>query len=493
MSSTRATILKNAFSLFGAQLITWSVTLLVTVIVPRYLGPTLSGQLIIGYAIWAVVVLMTEFGMDTAIIKEVARTPDITPNVLGTTLLLRLIFFVIGCGLVAIYTSVIGYSAEVIEIIFLIGIAQLFLLLGGACRSVLEGIESMQSIALVDIITKAIHMVLAIAAVLLGYGLRTFVLVAIIVALAYLITMLLAVLRRFPLMFQTNMASAVGLLQQSVPYLFSKAAIGLYAIIDIWLISHLLDAQAVGWYGAAGKLFATSLFIPTIFMTVLFPALARLHTTDPEKLLQLIRRGFDMLLLVSVPVGLGLFIVGQPVIDLLYGPKYTPAGPILSIMGIAAIFTYLNALFGRYMFAIDRQRSWVGVMVGAALLKIPLGLLFIPWFQDLSGNGALGAAFGNIITEGFMTIIGISLMPKGTFTSENIATNAKIIVSGILMAAVVWLFYDLFVLVPIMVGVIVYTALVLVLRIVPEEDLKLIGQFRHSLLRKFRRNAPHTV
>jgi O-antigen/teichoic acid export membrane protein len=227
MNSTRITILKNAFSLFGAQLITWSVTLLVTVIVPRYLGPTLSGQLIIGYAIWAVVVLMTEFGMDTAIVKEVARTPDITPNVLGTTLVLRLIFFVIGCGLVAIYTSIVGYSAEVIEIIFLIGIAQLFLLLGGACRSVLEGIESMQSIALVDIITKAIHMVLAIAAVLLGYGLRTFVLVAIIVALAYLITMLLAVLRRFPLMFQTNMASAVGLLQQSVPYLFSKAAIGL--------------------------------------------------------------------------------------------------------------------------------------------------------------------------------------------------------------------------------------------------------------------------
>lgn len=493
MPSTKITILKNGFSLLGAQLITWSATIVLTVLVPRYLGPALSGQLIIGTSIWAVINLGVEFGMNTAIVKEVARDPDSTSHLLGTTLILRLITFLIGCVLVASYTLLMGYSAETTLIVFCIGISQLLLILSSAYRSVLEGTETMEHIALAEILTKLTHMILAVSAVFLGYDLLAFVITGILAALVYMSILLFAVLRRFKIKLSISVPSAIALLRSGLPYLFSNISMGLYGIIDIWLLSYFLNTEAVGWYGAAGRLFGTLMFIPSIAMTVLFPVLSRMHNSDPDHVAHTIRRSFDVLLLISIPVGLGVFAVGSPVINILYGPQYVPSGPILSLMGVVAIFTYLNVLWGRYMYAIDRQKTWVIVMLMAALVKLPLGLWFIPWFQAFAGNGGLGGAFSNLITEGLMMFVGILLMPRGTFKLSHIITPSKIIISGVIMASAAWLLRDLFIVIPILAGAAIYTILVLLLRIIPKEDMELFDRARKSLLRRFQRVTANTA
>lgn len=486
MHSQRRTILRNASSLFGAQLLTWITALAGMVFVARHLGPAISGQLFLATSIWTIVSIFIDLGMNTALVKQIARTPESTPRLFATTVLIRLGMFIPGCLLVGVYSSAMGYTLEAIAVIFLIGIAQLFWSLGNACNAVLQGIESMEYMSIADVASKVVNAILSIVAIYMDFGLLSFVIITVFSALVGLTIQLMAVWRVYPPILHFNITEGIAMMRSGLPYLLSGASLVIYGQLDVFMLSHLVDTQAVGWYSVASRLFGTLLFIPSIFVTVLFPSLSRAHVSDPSSLIQFIRRSFDLMLLISVPVGLGLIVIGQPAIDLLFGAAFAPGGQVLSMFGIVAIFSYLNILSARYLYAIDRQKIWAFVMLAATLVTIPLNLLLIPWCDQILNNGALGGVLSFIITEGAMLIIALFLLPRGALGRQNAYTAFKIVLAGMLMAGSAWFFRDQFIAIPIAVGIVTYTPLVLFLRILPSEEIKLLSELVRS---RFQRSA----
>ncbi len=495
MNGTGKTIAKNATVLMASQLITWSLTLALMVYLPRMLGATAVGQFHLANSIWAMAGVVATFGMDTYLVKAVARRPEKLSEVYGAILIFRAVIFSLTFGFVALYVQFAGYEVETITVIFIIGVSGFFLLLTGTSRSALEGLERMEYVSLSDIISKTFLTVVGLVMLFLGKGILVISAVVVTSSIIGLFIQRAYLKRLHPIHIKFDWQVTKKIIRESFPYFLVSVFSVVYIQLDIVIISLLADEEVVGWYGAADGLFATLMFIPSIFMTAVFPALTRLHADGSEEneengendqtiLSDMMGKSFDFLMLLSVPIGLGVMVIATPVVLLLFGEELINSGPVLSVMGVVLILTYQNMLLGSFIISVDRQKILTIIMAVATVATIPLDLLLVPWCQETFGNGAIGGSLAFIITEGGMMLAGLYVLPKGLLGWSNVWTTVRIFAAGLVMVTAVWFLQDIFIAVPIIVGGIVYAAMILLLRVIPQEDLLLLRGVAERVLNR---------
>lgn len=489
MSSTSRRIAKNAGFLMISQVMTWGMTLVILIFMTRRLGAQGVGQIHLANSIWAIVAIMVAFGMDTLLTKEIARRPEQTGKMFSTSALLRLGLHVVGTAVVAGYVYLAGYGAVTVAVIFLTGVASLLDQFVRVCRASLQGLETMEFITLGDVASRAFTLVVTIALLLLGYGVVPVVAVGAGAALLNLLIQLHFLRREAPLSLAFDWSYARSMLKAGVPYLMVSIFLVIYMQIDIIIISLLVDERGVGWYGAADQLFGTLLFVPTVFVTAVFPTLSRMYASGSSSVQPIMSKSFDLLMLLSVPIGLGVLLVANQTVTLLFGSDFTNSGPILAVMGIVLILTYQNMLLGQFLISTDRQNQWTWVMGIATVATIPLDLVLIPWCQQMFGNGAIGGALAFVVTESGMLIAGIGMLPAGALNRGNAWRAARILLAGLAMLAVTWWVRDLFLVVPVLVGTAVYLVAILLLRVVPREDWLLLKEAGLRLTGRLRRRT----
>jgi len=332
---------------------------------------------------------------------------------------------------------------------------------------------------------KAINSLVCIALLLSGWGVYAVATVAVAAALVTLGIEWVALKRLMgPITLRFDRAEAGRMLRASFPYLMSGVFLVIYMQVDIVIISLLVDERAVGWYGAADQLFGTFLFVPTVFITAVFPSLSRLYATAADSLPRLMRKSWDLLLLLAIPIGLGVLVIADPLVVTLFGPEFAASGPILAMMGIVLILTYQNILLGQFLISTDRQNAWTVVMAVTAIITVPLDFLFVPWCQRQFGNGAIGGALSFIITELGMNIVGVWLLPHGSLGRSNVRTGALGLIAGLAMVAVAWPLRSYFLALPIAAGAVAYIALIVILRVLPQDDWQLLGDLARGALRR---------
>ena len=474
MNSTGKTIAKNASIMMGAQMVTAIISIGMSVVLPRHLGPANIGALSIAGAIWAIPSVFITWGTDTLLVKEIARAPERAAELCGTALGLRAILYALSWVFVALYITIAHVPTTLLPLVIIAGVTQIIGAAVGVSQTVIQGMELMSYGSIADIVSKAVNLLLVITVLFLGYGVIAVALVGIVTAIVSLTMQQYFLRRQIRTRVQFDPRALRAMIKDGQPYLLSGLALTAYATIDSLIISALVDQRAVGYYSMAQGLTGAFLFIPTIFITAIFPTLSRAHTQDPALLIKLTRKSFDMLLLLAIPVGFGVIAIADPLVVLLYGEAFAPSGPILAVQGITLILIFLTILLGRLLTSSDRQNTWTVVLIIATVITILLDLVLVPWCQHTFDNGAIGGSLSFVITEFAMVIVGIILLPKGTLGFANAFTAARILFAGCVMLLVTWQFRTVFIAIPVLVGSIVYPALILLMRVVPSEDLALL-------------------
>lgn len=487
MVSIKKTIAKNAGVLMSSQLIMWSLSLVLTIFLPRYLGAAGIGQLHFADSLWIIAGVFVAFGASTLMTKEIARDPSRTASLFGTTLVLRTLFFLLVYVVLIGALKLFNYRADTIIVVGIVGIASLVWQYANACQAALQGVEQMEWVSLASISSKIIYTVVAVMLLLAGAG--VFIIAALLLVSAFISLgiQLFFLLRIQPLRFTFSSQTAITMLRASTPYFLSGLFLVVYAQIDVIFISAYLNEEAVGWYGAADRLFATFLFIPAALTLAAFPAFSRMFLSDPDPLKKLMSKSFDMLLLIGVPLGLGLLSIADPLVILLFGPEFEQSGTILAVFGIVLILTFQNILLGKFLISIDKQNIWTAVMAIATVITIFLDILLIPLCEALIGNGAVGGALAFVITESILLISALLLLPSGTLGRANVSVAARILLAGAIMLFAVWPIRAMFIGIPILVGAGVYLGLIALFRVVPKEDISLVK----SLIKQPRAQQTH--
>lgn len=484
MNSAGKRIAKNAGFLMASQIATWIFSLVLTIMMPRFLGVEGIGQLRLATSIWAIVMIVATFGMDTLLTKEIAREPEKAGDLFGTSLILRLLMFLAGGLTILVYLQFIGYSAQTVLVIYVIGFSSLIGQGASTFDASLKGLERMEYTSLASVVSAAVLTVLRVVLLLLKQNVVVIAAVAVLSALAGLVVQYHYLRKLTPLRFTFRWNFARQVLANSMPYFFVNVVIVLYHQVDVLMLSWLLNEKSIGWYGVTDQLIGTLLFIPTILMTALFPNLSRMFVSSQEDFKKLARKIIDMSLVVSIPIGLGILLIANQVVSLLFGSDFAKSGPILAVRGLVLIFTYLNTMLGLILIVSEKQKVWARVIFAATLVTIPLDLFLIPFCERMYGNGALGGAVSFLITDFGMFLVALRLIPSGILGRETSSVAARVFLAGCLMVGITWAWKDSFLAIPILISIITYGGSILLLRVLKKEDWAVIQQVQQYLMRR---------
>ncbi|MBK8988834.1 MAG: flippase [Chloroflexi bacterium] len=447
----------------------------------------MTGKYYTAVAIWNIMAMVITFGIDMLLAKEIAKNPEGISDFFGNAFFLKTLLFLLSVVVVAVYAYLVQYPFETVMMLVIIGVGTLFWQYSAICQAMLQGLEKMQYISLANIVSKLFNTIVTLTLVYLGAGIFLIASVHIGMGLVSFLIQLYYVKTLQHPRFRINLKHAGSMLKLGFPFLLSSAAITLYLEVDIILISMLANERTVGWYGSADVLYGTLLFVPTVLMTAVFPALSRENVRDPDNLKRLVQRSFDILLLVGVPIGFGIFLIANPLVVLLYGPEFAGSGPVLAIKGLVLTMTYQNMIIGTALLSTNRQYPWTLVITIASLAVIPLDLWLVPWSHAAFDNGAIGASIVFIFTESFMMIAGIRLLPAHTLNKANAIYAIKVVTAGIVMIAATWWFRDAFIAVPVLIGITSYGVAALILRLIGEDEKLIVKGLKDSAVAKLQR------
>ncbi len=475
--------MRNFGVLMSSQLVTWGLSIAATVVIPRYLGADLLGRLHIANSLWAIGFVVASFGMNLLITKEVARDTSRIGPLLATSIALRLVLSVPVAVVIFAYALVAGYADQTIAVLAIIGAATLGLSVTASIASVLQGLERMGAMSIAAVAGRVVFVGGSLALLAAGYSIYA---VAFVTALGNFVSLAIHMyaLRKVrreigdESHLTLDAASLWEMARSSAPYFGVGFFIVLYLQIDAIVISLVVESEEVlGWYSVYDKLAGTLMFVPTVFMTAMYPSLSRLYSDSPDGHNRLTQKSFELMLLISIPLGLGLAAVAGPLVELLFGSEFENAAAVMAVGGVVTSLTYLTTVLGMFLISMDRQRQWTRFIALGALLSIPLDLALVPLFQTHFDNGAIGGAVAYLITETIVLAGAVALLPRRALGPHSLKFTARVIAAGLVMVGVIYPLRNLALPIQVSGGALTYATMVVLLRLIAADDRQLLRSY----------------
>ena len=468
---------------FGlAQPITWASSTVLAVLLPRFLGDANYGRLGFALGLTLIAGQLANLGVSVYLTKEVARAPERAGELVVSGLCMRLPLSV-AAALVAVAVVTVGPSDETTRTVVLVLCLGILLdAIRAVVQGTLQGLHRMTTLAAYPAVSGAIYAGAATLALTKGSG-------VVAVAVAYVTGQTIATLicgvalwRAVPHVPRPTWRVIRLLLIGGLPFFVWQAALAVYGQIDSILLTYLTnDTAVVGWYVAAYRVVTLPIFVPTVLMTLVFPALSA-AASDAARFNGIARRSVQVVLLATMPMALGTMLLPDRIVQALHWSESFQHS-ILPIVLLAPSFPLVavDMMIGTALNARDRQRQWALTGVAAAVLNPALNLFLIPYTQAHFGNGAIGAATVTTLTELFMMVVGLVLMPRGVFDRATAGWALRCLVACLVMAAVVVLLRGAFLPIPVVVGAMTYVAASLSLGTLSLSDIR--TSLRHVVAR----------
>ncbi len=176
-------------------------------------------------------------------------------------------------------------------------------------------------------------------------------------------------------------------------FLCISAATTIYFRCDIILLRLLTDdPAAVGNYAAAYRLIEGVIMLATPLAHIFFRRL-RVSLDDTAAFKHSFSRMLGVMIGLSLAATAGGILLGPFILTLTFGDKYADAIPLLSWLLASLPFILPNYVLTQALVALGRERAYAWLTVLAAVLNILLNLALVPPLA------AKGAALATIATE----------------------------------------------------------------------------------------------
>ena len=464
-------VLRNVMVLAGSQVVTWGLSLLWILVVPRAIGPGGLGILTTAAALVAIFASFMDSGPRTLMVKEIARDRAQAPRILGSFLIIELALYPATLVLMALYVKFGHFDAQRTLILWLAAVALLPSLLKGLLQGAFQAIERMEYIALSDIFSNLGYTGFGIVIVSLGFKVLALAWLGLGLEVAVLVMNGIWIRSRIRIRWRPDFMLIRRLLVDSLPYCTNYVVHVTYTWIDTAILATMTTTVVVGWYGASGRILSTLFFIPVILSTALLPRLAAAYDGNLKKLQDLTRPVLELVMVASLPATVGAALIAGPLIAALYGQDFVPAEAVLTLLICSLPFTYFNILVWQVLVASNRQLTWTKVMVAATFINVVANIGLIALFQSRFHNGALGAGVAMFLTEGLMTGAGLVLLPQ-MFNLGSVKRLLRAVVATGIMAALVLSVRGLGLVAEVLVGGVSFGTAGLLLRVVSQDEIR---------------------
>jgi O-antigen/teichoic acid export membrane protein len=472
--STVQRIAKNTTVLLVAQVASYLLAFFYMMYAARYLGAAGFGILSFAIAFTGIFAVFGDLGLQPLTTREVARDKSLAPKYLANVTLMKIILVAVTFGLIALTINLMGYPAETIRVVYLIGLYVVLAAFNQMFYSLFQAFERMEFQAISQMLNAALLLGGVILIIKLGFGIIGF-------ASLYVITSAIALgysAAVMKLKFSNPASSSATkamefdwsfwkpTIKEALPFGLGAIFVAVFYWIGSVMLSSMKGAEVVGWYSAAYRMVLTLLFLPTAFNSAIFPIMSGFHVSSQDALRLSYEKYFKYMLVLAVPVGVGTTLLANRIILLIFGNGYMPSVVALQILVWVFVFISLGSPFYRLLDATNNQRKGMKAAAICMALNIILNLLLIPRYSYV------GTSIAAIATEGISLAIAFWYCNKlGYYMPRKLlGTAIKVVVATLAMAACVIVFHALILPWLILASAAVYFALLFAIGGIDKED-----------------------
>jgi O-antigen/teichoic acid export membrane protein len=379
-------------------------------LVIRHLGDAEFGRYSAVLAVVAIVGGLTEGGVNTVALRElaVARDKDQRDRLMGDLLGLRLVLTATGVVLAVAFAVIAGYSPPLVAGTLLAGLG----LIGALAQSLLAAVLQSQLrfgwATLIDLLRQIITTGLIVVLVIGDAGVVPFLAVSIPAGLAALAVTVVLIKGTISLRPAFHPRRWAPLLRDTSVFAVAVAVNTLYFRITLVLMSVVAAAVETGYFAVSFRVMEVLVNLPPILLGAAFPIISRTVWSDRARFEQTTARMFALALMLGSLISLTLVLGAPFAIEVLAGSQGHPSTAVLQIQAAGIIATFVASATGYPLLALHRNKETLVANVICLATAIVLTLALTPTW------GAKGAAVSAVSAEFFLaSVTAFALMRRG--------------------------------------------------------------------------------
>lgn len=390
---------QNASWLIFGRIAQMIISFFVGILTARFLGPSNYG--LIGYAgaYTAFFMAFCTLGINSILVKEFVLKPDNEGEIIGTTLILRVISSFLSSILIIIIVSVVDVGEKTtLYVVALCSIGTVFHVFEVFNYWFQAKLQSKVTAA-ASLLAYTVTAIYKVILIVTGKSVYWFAFATSIDYICIAIVLLIAYFKFGGKKLSFSFLCAKDLLKQSYHFILSSLMVSIYGQTDKLMLKQMISETEVGYYSTATAICSMWCFVLTAIIDSFYPSIIEASEKDEELFKKRNKQLYAMIFYISVFVSVIFFIFSPLIIKILYGNQYLPAVNPLRIVTWYTAFSYLGVARNAWIVCKKRQKYLKYLYALAAVANIFLNLIFIPLF------GASGAAIASLISQILTSIV----------------------------------------------------------------------------------------
>ncbi|MFX0195089.1 MAG: flippase [Candidatus Hodarchaeota archaeon] len=480
MLSEKATIAKNTGILVIADIVARILGTLLTITIARKLGAADLGLLAFALAFANPFGFLAGFGFKNLISRDVAKDPTKTGSYLGNIFAIK--FILSACVLFAIILiiNLMDYSREKVFIVSIAGFIMVLISYIEFFAAFFRAHQKVEYEAVVTILLNFLIVSSGLTILFLGYGLVPIMGVRLLVyLLCFTLGFTLVIRKLSKPSFHIRLDFCIQLIKSAIPFAVLGIVVSLNAQMPTILISFIKGDLATGWFSAAQRLVGVFGFIPMAFVGGVLPAMSKFsHKSMNESLVKTYEGTIKYLLIIALPLAVGISILADDFIIMIYGGKFIESIIVLRILVWLLVFSFLNHAFMIAFASINREKIFLKFQMLGAIVNFALNIVLISLW------GHIGVSIGVVLSQIVVFALSVQALSKHFRQARILDICVKPVLAVLLMTIFLFLFRQQNVLILVPVSAVLYSFALFSLRTFNHDELSILrALFRRKLVK----------
>lgn len=413
--------IKNAGWTIGEKVLQMMISLLISLLTARYLGPSNYGLISYANSYVAFFAAFSTLGINNLLVKEFVDNPQQEGQVLGTTLVLRAISSMLSAVTILAIVNVIDKDEpHTIWVVALCSLGLVFQVFNAFHYWFQRHLKSKYT----AIATFTAYLITAAYRLFLLITRQNVQWFALATSVDYICVAILLIA-----FYKKHGGQKLGfsweygkeLLSRSKHFILSGLMVAIYGQTDKLMLKQMLDVAETGFYATATSINGMWCFVLAAIIDSVYPSIMEAFRDGNTELFNKRNRQlYAIVFYVSLAAAVGFNIFAELIIYILYGNAYMPAAMPLRIVSWYTAFSYLGVARNAWIVSKNQQKHLFKIYVTAAIGNVVLNFALITVW------GASGAALASLIAQ---VLTGFVL----PFFIKDLRPNAKLMLEAILL------------------------------------------------------------
>lgn len=412
---------QNSGWLIGGHVGQMIISLVVSMITARYLGPSNYGLISYATSYTAFFTSLCTLGINSLLVKELVDHPEAEGRTMGTTLVLQGISSLLSSVTIVAVVSVLDWGEPTtIWVVALCTLGLIFTVLSSLRYWFQRHLKGKYT-AIATFVAYAVTAVYRVVLVITGQNVLWFALASAVDHVCVAGLLFWFYKRQGGQKLGFSWEYGKSLLSRSKYFILSGLMVAIYGQTDKMMLKQMLDVTETGFYSTATNINNLWCFVLTAVIDSLVPGILEAHKQGDEALFQKKNKQlYAIVFYVSMGVAVLFNIFAELAVWILYGSDYMPAAMPLRIVSWYTAFSYLGVARNPWIVSKNKQRHLMKLYVSAAIANVALNYFLIPLW------GASGAALASLAAQ----VLTGFILP---FFIKDLRENAKLMMDGILL------------------------------------------------------------